>query len=84
MMIPSVEPISERSFGCGVEVGCVKNAVEPNVPSRAGGVENVRAALKSAIRNPSPMVMMGRTSEAALWFSFFICVRELMFRMSLT
>ncbi len=30
MTIPSVEPISERSFGCGVEVDCVtKNAVAP-------------------------------------------------------
>ena len=59
--IPSVEPISDRSFGFGVEVGCkTRNAALPNAPSMAGGVEYVMAALNSARRDPSPTVMMGR------------------------
>ena len=59
--IPSVEPISERSDGFGVEVGCImKNAAAPKAPSMAGGLEAVRAALTSARRDPSPTVMIGR------------------------
>ena len=61
MTIPSVEPISEMSFGFGVDVGCIiKNAAALKVPSRLGGVKEVRAALNSARRDPSPTVMIGR------------------------
>src|SRR5512134_351042 len=61
-IIPSVEPISERSCGGGVVVGCRKNAAAPRFPCMAGGAEYVNAALNNARTSPSPIVMMGRTN----------------------
>ena len=61
-IIPSVDPISETSSTCGVDVGCWKNAAAGKSNCKAGGVMYVNAALKSAIIMLIPKTIVDRIS----------------------